>query len=45
LLADQVTSMNSKALAFLLVVLGITKTRNHAHVSDDNPHLESQSAP
>jgi putative transposase len=33
--------MKSKAVAFLLPDLGITKTHSRPHVSDDNPYSES----
>ena len=33
--------MKSKAVAFLLADLGITKTHSRPHVSDDNPYSES----
>ena len=40
--ADRGSSMKSKAVAFLLADLGITKTHSRPHVSDDNPYSESQ---
>jgi putative transposase len=40
--ADRGTSMTSKPVALLLADLGITKTHNRPHVSDDNPYSESQ---
>ena len=36
------TSMRSKPVAFFLADLGVTKTHNQPHVSDDNPFSESQ---
>ena len=39
--ADRGPSMKSKAVAFLLADLGITKTHSRPHVSDDNPYSES----
>ena len=39
--ADRGSSMKSKAVAFLLADLGITKTHSRPHVSDDNPYSES----
>ncbi len=39
--ADRGASMKSKAVAFLLADLGITKTHSRPHVSDDNPYSES----
>jgi putative transposase len=35
-------SMKSKPVALLLADLGVTKTHSRPHVSDDNPHSESQ---
>ena len=40
--ADRGSSMTSKAVAFLLADLGITKTHSRPHVSNDNPFSESQ---
>jgi len=40
--ADRGPSMKSKGVAFLLADLGITKTHNRPHVSNDNPYSESQ---
>ena len=40
--ADRGSSMTSKPVAFLLADLGITKTHSRPHVSNDNPHSESQ---
>jgi len=40
--ADRGSSMKSKGVAFLLADLGITKTHNRPHVSNDNPYSESQ---
>lgn len=40
--ADRGSSMRSKAVAHLLADLGITKTHNRPHVSNDNPYSESQ---
>lgn len=40
--ADRGTSMKSKAVAFLLADLGVTKTHSRPHVSDDNPFSEAQ---
>ena len=34
--------MKSKAVAFLLADLGVTKTHSRPHVSNDNPYSESQ---
>ncbi len=39
--ADRGSSMKSKAVAFLLADLGITKTHSRPHVSNDNPFSES----
>lgn len=33
--------MTSKAVAFLLADLGVTKTHSRPHVSDDNPFSEA----
>lgn len=40
--ADRGSSMKSKAVALLLSDLGVTKTHNRPHVSNDNPYSESQ---
>lgn len=40
--ADRGSSMKSKAVAFLLADLGVTKTHNRPYVSNDNPFSESQ---
>jgi putative transposase len=40
--ADRGASMSSKSVAFLLADLGVTKTHNRPHVSNDNPFSESQ---
>lgn len=40
--ADRGSSMTSKPVAFLLSDLGVTKTHNRPHVSNDNPYSESQ---
>jgi putative transposase len=40
--ADRGSSMKSKLVAHLLADLGITKTHNRPHVSNDNPYSESQ---
>lgn len=40
--ADRGASMKSKAVAFLLADLGVTKTHSRPYVSDDNPFSESQ---
>ena len=40
--ADRGSSMKSKAVAFLLADLGITKTHSRPHVSNDNPFSEAQ---
>jgi putative transposase len=40
--ADRGSSMTSKAVAFLLSDLGITKTHSRPHVSNDNPYSEAQ---
>lgn len=40
--ADRGSSMRSKALAFLLADLGVTKSHSRPYVSDDNPFSESQ---
>jgi len=39
--ADRGSSMKSKAVAFLLADLGVTKTHSRPYVSDDNPFSES----
>ena len=39
--ADRGTSMTSKAVAFLLANLGVTKTHSRPHVSNDNPFSEA----
>jgi putative transposase len=40
--ADRGSSMKSKAVALLLSDLGVTKTHNRPHVSNDNPYSEAQ---
>ena len=40
--ADRGTSMASKPVAFLLADLGVTKSHNRPHCSNDNPYSESQ---
>jgi putative transposase len=40
--SDRGTSMTSKTVALLLADLGITKSHNRPHVSNDNPYSESQ---
>jgi len=40
--ADRGSSMKSKAVAFLLADLGVTKTHSRPYTSDDNPYSESQ---
>lgn len=40
--ADRGSSMKSKAVAELLVDLGVIKTHSRPHVSDDNPFSEAQ---
>jgi len=40
--ADRGSSMKSKAVAFLLADLGVTKSHSRPYVSDDNPYSESQ---
>ena len=40
--ADRGSSMKSKAVAYLLSDLGVTKTHSRPNVSDDNPYSESQ---
>ena len=39
--ADRGSSMKSKAVAFLLSDLGVTKTHSRPHISDDNPYSEA----
>ncbi len=39
--ADRGSSMTSKAVAFLLADLGVTKTHSRPHVSNDNPFSEA----
>jgi len=39
--ADRGSSMTSKAVAFLLADLGVTKTHSRPHVSNDNPYSEA----
>jgi transposase InsO family protein len=39
--ADRGSSMTSKPVAFLLSVLGVTKTHSRPYVSDDNPFSEA----
>jgi len=39
--ADRGSSMTSKAVAFLLADLGVTKTHSRPYVSDDNPFSEA----
>jgi len=39
--ADRGSSMKSKAVAFLLSDLGVTKTHSRPYVSNDNPYSES----
>jgi putative transposase len=39
--ADRGASMTSKAVAFLLADLGVTKTHSRPHVSNDNPFSEA----
>jgi len=39
--ADRGSSMKSKAVAYLLGDLGITKTHSRPHVSNDNPYSEA----
>jgi putative transposase len=39
--ADRGTSMASKPVAFLLADLGVTKSHNRPHCSNDNPYSES----
>ncbi len=40
--ADRGSAMTSKAVAFLLADLGITKTHSRPHTSNDNPFSEAQ---
>jgi len=40
--ADRGPAMTSKAVAFLLGELGVTKTHSRPYVSNDNPYSESQ---
>jgi putative transposase len=40
--SDRGTSMTSKTVALLLADLGVTKSLNRPHVSNDNPYSESQ---
>jgi putative transposase len=40
--ADRGSSMKSKVVAHLLADLGVTKTHNRPHVSNDNPYSEAQ---
>ena len=40
--ADRGAAMTSKAVAFLLADLGVTKTHSRPHVSNDNPYSEAQ---
>jgi putative transposase len=40
--ADRGTSMRSKPVALLLADLGVTRSHNRPHVSDDNPYSEAQ---
>ncbi len=40
--ADRGSSMRSKVVAHLLADMGVTKTHNRPHVSNDNPYSESQ---
>jgi putative transposase len=40
--ADRGSSMTSKAVAYLLADLGVTKTHSRPHVSNDNPYSEAQ---
>ena len=40
--ADRGAPMTSKAVAFLLAGLGVTKTHSRPYVSNDNPYSESQ---
>lgn len=40
--SDRGTSMASKPVAFLLADLGVTKSHNRPHCSNDNPYSEAQ---
>ena len=40
--ADRGSAMTSKAVAALLVALGVAKTHSRPHVSNDNPFSEAQ---
>ena len=40
--ADNGSSMTSKAVAFMLADLGVTKTHSRPYVSNDNPYSEAQ---
>jgi putative transposase len=40
--ADRGSAMTSKAVAWFLAGLGVTKTHSRPHVSNDNPYSESQ---
>jgi putative transposase len=40
--SDRGSSMNSKLVADLLIELGVVKSLNRPHVSNDNPYSESQ---
>ena len=40
--ADRGSSMTSKAVAFLLADLGVTKTHSRPYTSNDNPYSEAQ---
>jgi putative transposase len=40
--ADRGSAMTSKAVAFLLADMGVTKTHSRPHVSNDNPYSEAQ---
>ena len=40
--ADRGSSMTSKPVAFLLADLGVAKTHNRPHTSNDNPYSEAQ---
>jgi putative transposase len=40
--ADRGSSMTSKPVALLLADLGVTKTHNRPHTSNDNPYSEAQ---
>jgi putative transposase len=43
--ADRGSPMVAKPVAFLLADLGVTKSHSRPHVSNDNPHSESQVVP